>query len=198
MISYSDILIWRHRLICPPCFLLRACRSNIPLYISLRIWISQLPIIRFANVLKNIYGPPGATKRGNMINIALANASDVLYKYLRTPDQIGVNGQWTLPFRRIAAQRDNRWANCFRSTIAVRNFPEASNGRVNRRKLTNTSAENGVWRRKSEWSFGNESRGGWNVSLIYDVSRGKSGNESWSSVFAANRRGGGEGGRGQG
>ena len=80
-----------------------------------------------------------------MINIAMsANANDVLYKYLRTSDQIGVNGQWTLPFRRIAAQRDNRWANCFRSTIAVQNFPEASNGRVNRRKRTNTSAQEGT------------------------------------------------------
>lgn len=68
--------------------------------------------------------------------IALANASDVLYKYLRTSDQIRVNGRWTFPFRRIVA-RDNRWANYFRSTIAARNFPEASNGHVNRRKRTN-------------------------------------------------------------
>lgn len=37
-------------------------------------------------------------------------------------------------------------------------------------------------RRKSGWSFGNESRGGWDVSLIYDVSRGKIGNESWLNV----------------
>jgi hypothetical protein len=77
-----------------------------------------------------------------MINIAMsANANDVLYKYLQTPDQIRVNGQWTFPFR--GAARQSMGANCFRSTIAVQNFPEASNGRVNRRKRTNTFGTGG-------------------------------------------------------
>lgn len=143
---YSDILIWRHRLMRLPCFL-RACLAYIPLC----IWISRLPIIRITNVLKNIYGLLSGTKRGDMIDIASANASDILYKYLRTPDQIRVNGRWTFPFRRIVARRDNRWANCFRSTIAVQNFPEVSNGRVNRRKThrhvgTKTEIRMVVWK----------------------------------------------------
>lgn len=116
---YSDILIWRHRLymlVLFFCCVLVAC-------IPLCIWISQLPIIRIAMFWKNIYGLLSATKRGNMINIAMsANASDVLYKYLQTPDQIRVNGQWTFPFHRIVARRNNRWANRFRSTVVVQNF----------------------------------------------------------------------------
>lgn len=81
-----------------------------------------------------------------MIDIAV-NVSDVLYKYLRTPDEIRVNGRWTLLFCRIAARRrstiDGQTVSEARSRI--QNFPEASNGRVNMRKLT--LAQDGIGKR---------------------------------------------------
>lgn len=87
-----------------------------------------------------------------------------------------VNGQWIFPFRRLSFRRgtkvsqcrDNRWANCFGSTSAVRNFPEASNGCANRWECTDMLVR-GRRGGRLEMSLG----GGWNVSLIYDVSRGK-------------------------
>lgn len=68
---------------------------------------------------------------------------------------------------------------------------DASIGENSPTRRRRTACGGGNRNGRLEMSLG----GGWNVSLIYDVSRGKSGNESWSSVFAANREGGREGAR---
>lgn len=106
--------------------------------------------------------------RENLIDIAPTNAMLCINIYERRIRR--VNGRFLFYF--VSISRLDNWANCFRNTIAVSNFSEASNGHANKKKCSDASMViNGD--RLEKVSLG-EGRGSYPKK--YDASKRKIGN----------------------